>query len=104
MQILRADDCFRQPLWLLIFTFLFLTLGFIFLHSEDEVQNVEQPHTAEDGTRDIQILAEHHKEAERHQKRNGNHNLDLGMPSHALTFHEGFKVILIEFRADKPLM
>ena len=88
-------------LWGGFFDFL---CAFVFLHSKYEVQNVEQPHTAEDGTRDIQILAEHHKEAERHQKRNGDHNLDLGVPSHALTFHEGFKVILIEFRADKPLM
>ena len=78
--------------------------AFILLYSEYEVQNVEQPHTAEDGTRDIPILAEHHKEAERHQKRNGDHNLDLGMPSHALTFHEGFKVVFIELCSDEPLM
>ena len=86
---------------LLDFIFYF---GFIFLHAEDEVQNVEQPHAAEDGARNIQVLAEHHKEAERHQKRDSDHNLDLGMPSHALTFHEGFKVILIELCSDEPLM
>ena len=36
--------------------------GFIFLHAEDEVQNMEKPHTAENGARDIQVLTEHHKE------------------------------------------
>lgn len=65
---------------------------------------MEQPHAAEDGTRDIQILAEHHKEAKRHQKRYCNHNLDFGVQSHTLTFYIGFQIVFIELRTDEPLM
>ena len=65
---------------------------------------MEQPHAAENGTRDIQILAEHHKEAKCHQKRYCNHNLDFGVQSHTLTFYIGFQIVFIELRTDEPLM
>ena len=73
-------------------------------YAPNEIYDMEQPHAAENGTRDIQILAEHHKEAKRHQKRYCNHNLDFGVQSHTLTLYIGFQIVFIELRTDEPLM
>lgn len=78
--------------------------GLVFLNAEDKVQNVEQPHAAEDGAGDIEVLAYHHKETESHQKRDGDHNLDLGVPSHTLPLDKGFQVVFIELGSDEPPM
>ena len=106
MQIHRADrsvsPCFmRLNAFGYCFGFLF---RYVFLYAEEKIHDVENPDPAEDGAGDVEILAKHHKESEAHQKRDGDHNLDLGVPGHTLAFDKGFEVILIQLRSDEPLM
>ena len=83
---------------------LMLCLGYVLFYPEHKIQNMEQPNTSENDTRDIEPCPQHHNEAKCHQKCDCNHNLDFGMPSHTLSHYKGFKVVLIELCADKPFM
>ena len=65
---------------------------------------MEQPNEAENHARNIKLPSEHNEETDAHQKRNRYHDPDFGTPSHALPFHEGFKVIFIKLSTDEPIV
>jgi len=92
---------FVRPIRILIFfgRVLGSTPRNVFLYSENKIQKVEQPHTAENSARDIQVTAHHHKKAESHYDRNGGHDLDFCYPSHSAPLSASTISIFLFLRA-----
>ena len=83
----RVAGAFR---WLCRFFYSNLLLAFCLdrLHTEEEVDEVAEPHNSENSAGNVERFSQHQEKADGHQQRHGHQDAGLGLRGHALFLHE----------------
>lgn len=83
----RAAGAFR---WLCRFFYSNLLLAFCLdrLHTEEEVDEVSEPHNSENSAGNVERFSQHQEKADGHQQRHGHQDAGFGLRGHALFLHE----------------
>lgn len=58
------------------------------LHTEEEVDEVTEPHNSENSAGNVERFSQHQEKADGHQQRHGHQDAGLGLRGHALFLHE----------------